>query len=119
MAYEPTSWKTGDTVTASKLNKMEQGIAGGGGMAVPYVLVDEEDISGRVVGVTAGEIWGAVTAGLSVIFVLQDEDYTTASALINAELSQYAEHLYSFDASYIGSFAADAANEVPYMPMVK
>lgn len=28
MAYTPTVWETGDTITAVKLNKMENGIAG-------------------------------------------------------------------------------------------
>ena len=34
MAYTPTNWVTGDTVTATKLNKIENGIAsaGGGGL---------------------------------------------------------------------------------------
>jgi len=27
MSYEPTNWKSGDTVTSAKLNKIEQGIA--------------------------------------------------------------------------------------------
>ena len=31
MSYTPTTWATGDTITATKLNKMEQGIAGAGG----------------------------------------------------------------------------------------
>jgi len=30
MAYTPTEWATGDVITAQKLNKMEQGIAGAG-----------------------------------------------------------------------------------------
>lgn len=36
MAYTPTTWVTGDTVTATKLNKLEQGVAnaGGGGCAI-------------------------------------------------------------------------------------
>jgi len=36
MSYTPTTWTNGDTITAAKLNKMEQGIAegGGGGNAV-------------------------------------------------------------------------------------
>jgi len=37
MAYEPTTWKSGDVVTSAKLNKIEQGIASGG------VLVVAED----------------------------------------------------------------------------
>lgn len=31
MAYTPTNWVTGDTVTATKLNKLEQGVANAGG----------------------------------------------------------------------------------------
>lgn len=27
MAYEPTEWKDGDTITTVRLNKIEQGIA--------------------------------------------------------------------------------------------
>lgn len=33
MAYEPTTWNCGDTITAEKLNKLENGLAeccGGG-----------------------------------------------------------------------------------------
>lgn len=39
MAYEPTQWKAGDTVTSAKLNKMEQGIAASGGIRVVQLLV--------------------------------------------------------------------------------
>lgn len=31
MAYTPTTWVTGDTVTATKMNKIENGIANAGG----------------------------------------------------------------------------------------
>ena len=42
MSYTPTSWTTGDTISASALNKIENGIAdaGGGG---EYDLVIEAD----------------------------------------------------------------------------
>ena len=30
MAYTPTTWVAGDTVTATKLNKLEQGVANAG-----------------------------------------------------------------------------------------
>ena len=31
MSYTPTTWTTGDTITATKLNKIENGIASAGG----------------------------------------------------------------------------------------
>ena len=34
MAYTPNTWATGDTITAAKLNNMEQGIASAGGGGV-------------------------------------------------------------------------------------
>ena len=41
MAYTPTNWTTGDTITATKLNKMEQGIAeGGGGVGIDVVFFE-------------------------------------------------------------------------------
>ena len=40
MSYTPTTWTNGDTITAAKLNKMEQGIAdaGGGGLGVDVLV---------------------------------------------------------------------------------
>lgn len=34
MSYEPTNWKTGDVVTAPKLNKLEAGVANAGEILV-------------------------------------------------------------------------------------
>ena len=31
MAYTPTEWQCGDTITADKLNKLEQGVANASG----------------------------------------------------------------------------------------
>lgn len=35
MSYIPTNWQSGDIITSAKLNKMEQGIANGGGLPTP------------------------------------------------------------------------------------
>lgn len=40
MSYEPTTWQAGDTITSSKLNKMEQGIAAGGQITVVHFTQD-------------------------------------------------------------------------------
>ena len=34
MSYTPTNWATGDVITAEKLNKLEQGVASGGGVLI-------------------------------------------------------------------------------------
>ena len=42
MSYTPTTWATGDTITAAALNKMEQGIASAGG-GYDFVITGEWD----------------------------------------------------------------------------
>lgn len=42
MAYTPTEWKCGDTITAEKLNKMEDGIANAGGGSEPLIFTATE-----------------------------------------------------------------------------
>lgn len=48
MSYTPTNWKAGDTVTSTKLNKMEQGIvnAGGANILVTNCNLDSSNASG-------------------------------------------------------------------------
>ena len=46
MSYTPTTWETGDTITATKLNKMEQGIADAGGGGDEYDAVIALDVDG-------------------------------------------------------------------------
>lgn len=58
MSYTPTSWTTGDTITASALNKIEQGIAdAGGGGAV--IITD----NGTALDKTYAEIYALVESG--------------------------------------------------------
>lgn len=54
MSYTPTTWTTGDTITATALNKIEQGIAdaGGGG----YDLVIEYDVPTSTATIASGDI---------------------------------------------------------------
>ena len=46
MSYTPTTWATGDTITATKLNKIENGIASAGG----YDLVIVADATSHTFG---------------------------------------------------------------------
>lgn len=43
MAYEPTEWKCGDTITAERLNKLEQGVANIGGGTEPLIVTYTEE----------------------------------------------------------------------------
>ena len=47
MSYTPTSWNTGDTITAAAMNKIENGIAnaGGGGGIDCIIYTDQNGIA--------------------------------------------------------------------------
>ena len=45
MAYTPTTWTTGDTVTATKMNKIENGIANAGNNYDIVISADQYPVS--------------------------------------------------------------------------
>lgn len=61
MAYEPTNWKSGDVVTAAKLNKIEQGIYGS-----VFIVHLTEGQEGTVADATIQEIYDAAITGCLV-----------------------------------------------------
>ena len=65
MSYEPTNWKSGDTVTSAKLNKLEQGVAnaGGGYLIANMTVVNEKFVLDK----TAGEILSAFENGVVMV----------------------------------------------------
>ena len=78
MSYTPTTWTTGDTITATKLNKIEQGIADAGGVLICNSYYD----SGKgeyVLNKTAGEIYDALVGGTPVYIKYQYGDITSYS----------------------------------------
>ncbi len=54
MSYDNNIWKTGDTISADKLNHMEQGISDG--HELPSVTAAD---NGKVLGVVNGK-WGLI-----------------------------------------------------------
>lgn len=66
MAYEKQTWKCGETITADKLNHMEDGIANsGGGTLEPLIL---RESSADTLDTTFGEIKEAFNSGRPIFF---------------------------------------------------
>ena len=81
MSYTTQTWATGDTVTASKLNHMEDGIAGAGG----GIVLDLVDTSTPLT-MTFEEIADAISSGTNVYIKYDTHedwstDYSTYSVL--------------------------------------
>ena len=78
MSYTPTTWTTGDTITATKLNKIENGIASAGSVLICTSSYDSNEDK-FVLDKTAGEIYDALLAGTPVYIKYQYasiNDYT-------------------------------------------
>ena len=69
MAYTPTNWATGDTITATAMNKIENGIANAGGEYDFDVVIRASDTSFTsattftLVKGTASAVWNKLTNG--------------------------------------------------------
>lgn len=64
MSYTPTTWSNGDTITAAKLNKLEQGVAEGGGGGVLTVNIVYDGVNEKsVFDKTYAEIKDAFESG--------------------------------------------------------
>lgn len=69
MAYVPTNWKTGDTITADKLNNIENGIAssGGGGGGGALILEPEATETDMNLKTSYNVIKNAFLSGKNII----------------------------------------------------
>ena len=76
MSYTKQTWATGDTITAAKLNHMEDGIAGGGALIVE--VVPGEGTGELLLDNTAQEIYDALTSGTPVFCKYADGTPTTS-----------------------------------------
>lgn len=64
MSYTPTEWKTGDVITADKLNNIEQGIVDAGVLVVTFSMPDPYTTTADK---TYEEIVSAIESGKAVI----------------------------------------------------
>lgn len=90
MSYSPTTWSTGDTITASAMNKIENGIANAGSTLICN-LVYNNDLSAYTLDKTVGEIYNALIGGTLVYVKYQ---YGTLSG-------SYVSNMYLAPVTYI------------------
>lgn len=72
MTYEKQTWNTGDTITAEKLNHMEEGIDDNSTVLTVNSTTDD---GGKILDKTYNEIKAAYLNGVPVIIV-DSENYT-------------------------------------------
>ena len=126
MSYTPTDWKSGDTITSEKLNKMEQGIAdaggsSGGGAFVVGVTFTE---STATLDKTWQEIYDAVSGGSIACLNYEVVEESGGSSLYTDLITKLAyddsdptDLYYSIFTVGGYSFDASGANEYPSMSL--
>ena len=122
MAYTKTVWSAGDTVTSTKLNKIEQGIydaVNSGGVFYINVISDyntstEEFTNTISPAVTGQDILDAVDAGkLVCIKITYKENNVSIPGLAIGQLESYAydgvnKHEFEFSSSFIQTLFASS-----------
>ena len=112
MSYEKQTWQTGDTITAEKLNHIEDGIAGagGGGVLVVYGTVDDDDI------MTLDHTWQEIyDAGAAFLCEQGGENEKMVACLIGVGLDA-GEYYCGFSNPTMGQpmeFITDSADGYP------
>ena len=82
MSYTPTDWKTGDIITAEKLNKLEQGVSGGEGNSDFYIVNIE--ITGMFEGATCDKTVAEMQAAVADGKILKA--YLTSNLISNINI---------------------------------
>lgn len=111
MSYEPTNWKSGDVVTSTKLNKLEQGVADAGGVFVVGMTYDYDN-SRITLDKTYAEILSAVQAGNVVIAkgADADNDYDLIEGVMSLGAFDGTYYATVYQGAETNVFSADSAS---------
>ena len=104
MSYTKQTWQSGDTITAQKLNHIEDGIANGGVLVV-HSYPDPDDPSTDVLDKTWQQIHDAA---FSVLIG------TTIDQIAFGYIELIGEDPYSVDFTNVHGYEADSADGYPY-----
>lgn len=103
MAYTPTEWKTGDVITAPKLNNIEQGIVNGGDLFVitaTNVATRTNPQAQPTLDKTFLEIADAIKTGKVVVLKVTDETeilFFVTEAMVISNNSEIFNVLFSYN----------------------
>lgn len=120
MSYTPTEWKTGDTITAEKLNKLEQGVADSGGGGGALIVNSTYDDGAYTLDKTWKEIRDVFVTGVTVLVMSVSETSEEASTVIRIASDTYDPQESTFGLETDGgqgmfyNWRADSANGYPY-----
>ena len=103
MNYTPTEWSSGDVITAEKLNKLENGVASGGGESNDFVVSFQnhpQQENKRISDKTIEEIYDACKAGKTIygIYIIDSGDGV----------------YYNVDKFYLSSASCTNVNPIQY-----
>ena len=106
MSYEPTTWKDGDLVTSAKLNKLEQGIANGGGILI--VHADENGVLDK----TWQEIYDA---DVCIICIFEDSDkfFNFVTGVISPDPLSLSHQNYTITTQTDAIYTASSQDDYP------
>lgn len=107
MAYEPTVWQPGDRVTAAKLNKLEQGVAAGGGIMIIHGTTSNDVVT---LDKTVKEIRDALSSGTIPVCIYEELGMPVVKTVIGVA-GENGEFYVEVNR---GSFTANSENEYPH-----
>lgn len=103
MSYDKNTWETGDTITAQKLNHMEDGIAGGGGVLIANKSIEDTTI-------TLDKTWQQIYDSTYTITLLSDEGEKDFYPITCAYVSDGTYYVESADSI---TYTTDSADGYP------
>jgi hypothetical protein len=97
--YIPHTWTSGETITADKMNHLEQGIGSGGGgiFLVRMTMIEDGNSHSMMLDKTAGEIINASESG-KLVLIQAEQAYDDAWMKRMSILLQiaYVDGIYRF-----------------------
>lgn len=113
MSYTPNTWQTGDTITATKLNNMEQGIASAGGV---FIVGITDDGTVQTLTQTWQQIYDAVDSGSFVVIQFRNSDGIHINAWVSdveTDGSWYSVMVYFFGSQNYQEFGTNSPSGYP------